>query len=76
MSGCSETSSTFQLLNICPVRSLLNSGTQHRVDLSDGIHIQKALLPSKFSQLVADKTLKEGTIIQLQKTVCRMVDHE
>ncbi|KAH9288236.1 hypothetical protein KI387_032353 [Taxus chinensis] len=35
MSGCSDASSTFQILNICPVRSLLNSDTQHRVDLSN-----------------------------------------
>ncbi|KAH9293166.1 hypothetical protein KI387_041630, partial [Taxus chinensis] len=62
---------TLQLLNLSPLRSSFNSAIQHRVDLSDGDHIQPALLPSKFAGHVLDKTLQEGSIVLLRKYVCR-----
>ncbi|KAH9292744.1 hypothetical protein KI387_042066 [Taxus chinensis] len=62
---------TLQLLNLSPLRSSFNSAIQHRVDLSDGNHIQPALLPSKFAGHVLDKILQEGSIVLLRKYVCR-----
>ncbi|KAH9304384.1 hypothetical protein KI387_008788, partial [Taxus chinensis] len=74
--GGSNVDPTFQILHLSSLRSILNTGAQHRVDLSDGIHFQTALLPSKFASRVTDKSIQEGSIVCLHKSLVRMIKSE
>ncbi|XP_059073819.1 replication protein A 70 kDa DNA-binding subunit A-like [Cryptomeria japonica] len=47
----------------------LEHGNRYRVDLSDGIHKQKASLPKKYNDDIDSKRLMIGSILQLTKYI-------
>ena len=54
-----------QVYSLAPIGGTTQHTTRFKLELSDGVHIQKATLPSKYNSLVTTRQIQKGTIIQL-----------
>ncbi|XP_059067580.1 replication protein A 70 kDa DNA-binding subunit A-like [Cryptomeria japonica] len=62
-----------QLLSFEKLTDDENDNAQYKVVLSDATHMQLAILPPKYSDLLISKTLKIGTILSLTAYACRNI---
>ncbi|GLJ11206.1 hypothetical protein SUGI_0146540 [Cryptomeria japonica] len=62
-----------QLLSFEKLTADENDSARYRVVLSDATHMQLAILPPKYSDLLLSETLKIGSILSLTAYACRNI---